>query len=453
MKTALRIAANNETATGRAVPDGLLDQIAFYGLLTSLGFGPLAFGAVEPWAIFVLETSAALLLGLWIVRQASLGELTVFGSPLFYPMGAFAALVFLQLIAGRSAYRQATIHGALLYCAYATFCFLGVQCLRKTSQIRFLAYAVCGYGFLVAAFGLLQSLSSDGGLYWIRVPRSGGWIYGPYVNHNHYAGLMELLVPIPLVLAFSQWGRGRRQKGLAITAAAVMAATIFLSGSRGGMVAFAVEMAVLAGFLVRRKKGRSTALALGAFLVIVAGLLTWLGGAELSKRLASIQTETATEISGGTRLAIAHDGLKMFARKPLLGWGLGTFPDVYPQYRSFYTNLFVNQAHNDYLQLLIETGAIGFGIMLWFLCLTYYRAIKKLGNWETDVNGTVALATLLGVTGILVHSFVDFNLQIPANALLFYVLCVLAALETRFVSPPGHLQLRRRSTVKSELTA
>ena len=57
----------------------------------------------------------------------------------------------------------------------------------------------------------------------------------------------------------------------------------------------------------------------------------------------------------------------MFSHRPVLGWGLGTFPTVYPSYRSFYTNLFVNEAHNDYAQLLVETGLLGFGLMLWFL--------------------------------------------------------------------------------------
>lgn len=173
-------------------------------------------------------------------------------------------------------------------------------------------------------------------------------------------------------------------------------------------------------------------MAMGIFLVITAGLLAWLGGGELTKRMASINTEARRELSGGMRVDIDRDGLKMFARKPVLGWGLGVFPDVYPEFRSFYTNFFVNEAHNDYLQLLVEMGALGFATMLWFLVVLYRSAIKKLGKWPSDTNGAVALAALLGCTGILVHSFVDFNLQIPANAALFYVFCVVAAMEPRF---------------------
>src|SRR2546422_3969552 len=409
----------------------MLDPIIFYGAFGLLLFGPVAFGATEPWSIFLLEAGSALLFLMWIIRQAQAGEVMVSSSPLFAPMLSFMALVGLQLLGGHTAYRYQTFRSALLYVAYGALAFVVVQSLRRTSQVKSLTILFSAYGFAVAAFALVQSMSSSGKLYWLRTRRSGGWIYGPYVNHNHYAGLMEMLAPIPLVFSLTRQARGPR-RALAAAARAVMASTIFLSGSRGGMAAFSIQMAVLAAVLIRRRKGRRTALALGVFLVIVIGLLAWLGGGELTSRMASIHTEARRELSGGMRMGINRDGLKMFARKPLLGWGLGVFPDVYPQYRSFYTNFFVNEAHDDYLQLLVEMGALGFATMQWFLLTLYRSAIKKLGKWPEDTNGAVALAAVLGVTGILIHSFVDFNLQIPANTALFYVLCVVAAMEPRF---------------------
>jgi O-antigen ligase len=117
----------------------------------------------------------------------------------------------------------------------------------------------------------------------------------------------------------------------------------------------------------------------------------------------------------------------MFLRRPLLGWGLGSFPIVYPQFRSFYTTFFVNQAHNDYLQLLVETGLAGFAIAAWYLMLVFRKAAGKLKNWTETATGALTAASLLGCVGILVHSFLDFNLQIPANAALFYVLSAVAA--------------------------
>ncbi len=407
------------------------DPIIFYGVFGLLLLGPLAFGAVEPWSIFILEAGSALLLVLWTVRQVASGELSVASNPLFAPLLVFAFLIGLQLATGRTAYRYETVSSGLLYCAYGMLCFLVIQVLRRTSQVQALAVAFSTYGFLLASFALLQNLSSTTKLYWIRTPRMGGWIYGPYVNHNHYAGLMEMLVPIPLVFSLTRGARGPR-KTMAGIAAAVMAGTIFLSGSRGGMLAFVVEIGLLSVLVVWRQKNRKLTLALATFLAIGVGLVLWLGGSELAKRLATIHADTRTELSGGTRLDIDRDGLRMFAAKPVLGWGLGTFPDVYPQFRSFHTNFFINEAHNDYLQLLVEMGALGFATMIWFLWALYRNATRKLKNWPEDNNGAVALAALLGVTGIMVHSFVDFNLQIPANAALFYVLCVVAATPSTF---------------------
>jgi len=126
---------------------------------------------------------------------------------------------------------------------------------------------------------------------------------------------------------------------------------------------------------------------------------------------------------------------------------VATFPDVYPQFRSFYTNAFVNRAHNDYLQFLTETGVLGFGVAIWFLSAVLRPAIRKARTWSADVNGAVALAALLGIAGILLHSFVDSNLQIPANALLFYVLCSVAAMDSRF---RNHRREHRRRVVVDE---
>jgi len=303
--------------------------------------------------------------------------------------------------------------------------------LRRTAQIQALVATFSVYGFLLAAFALVQGLSSTTRLYWLRTPRFGGWIYGPYVNHNHYAGLMEMLVPIPLVFSLTRGARGSR-KTMAGIAAALMAGTIFLSGSRGGMVAFLVQAGVLALAVLRGQRSRTVTRALLPFLLIGVGLVLWLGGNELAQRLETIHTETQAELSGGLRLEIDRDALRMFARKPILGWGMGVFPDVYPEFRSFHTNFFINEAHNDYLQLLVEMGGMGFATMLWFLWLLFRNAGRKLQHWPEDTNGAVGLAAMLGVTGILVHSLVDFNLQIPANAALFYVLCVVAAMESRF---------------------
>ncbi|MGA7377138.1 MAG: O-antigen ligase family protein, partial [Candidatus Sulfotelmatobacter sp.] len=172
-----------------------------------------------------------------------------------------------------------------------------------------------------------------------------------------------------------------------------------------------------------------------------------IGGSDLSQRIATAGPGHS-ELSNDIRTYINRDGLRMFLKKPILGWGLGTFPIVYPEFRTFYTNFFVNEAHNDYLQLLVEMGLLGFATMLWFVAIVYARAIKKIGHWPSEMSGAMTLACMLGVSGILVHSAVDFNLQIPANAALFYVLCTIASSEP-FAKPARKRRARSQPAQES----
>jgi O-antigen ligase len=419
-----------------------VDGILLYGPFALLMFGPLAFGSVEPWSMLLFELGSILLVLLWLAKQCFSESIKIHVNPLFLPMLIFAGLVLIQIMFGLSASRSDTISQTLLYLAYGMLSFLVTQTLRRNSQARMVATILVIYGVAIAVFALLQGVAPNGKIYWLRVPRLGGRIYGPYVNHNHYAGLMEMLVPIPLVVALSRLAADKTRIAAGV-AAAIMAGTIFLSGSRGGMISVFAEFAVLAVICFRQRRSLRIAMGVAAFAVVLISLLVWLGGKELTSTVGSISSEARGEISGGTRFSIAKDGIRMFAHRPVLGWGLGSFPVMYPHFRSFYTNFFVNEAHNDYVQLLAEMGIFGFGTMVWFLVATFRQARRKLTKWTTEVSGAATLACTLGVIGILVHSLVDFNLQIPANAALFYVVCSIAA------APPLLQRLRRPKPVTS----
>ncbi|MGB6842078.1 MAG: O-antigen ligase family protein, partial [Candidatus Sulfotelmatobacter sp.] len=209
--------------------------------------------------------------------------------------------------------------------------------------------------------------------------------------------------------------------------AVLMAATIFLSGSRGGMLAFVLEIILFAALAFEKKRSLRVALGSMALCISILALLIFVGRGQVLGRLGAL--------APGIRWDITKDCFRMFSHRPVLGWGLGTFPTIYPHYRSFYTNLFINEAHNDYAQLLVETGLLGFGLMLWFLVRLYQSGFPTSRRWESQWDAAVSLAALLGCTGILLHSFVDFNLQIPANAALFYALCGLAASRLSTESP------------------
>jgi O-antigen ligase len=190
------------------------------------------------------------------------------------------------------------------------------------------------------------------------------------------------------------------------------------------MTAFGVEVVFLAAVLWWKNASRRSAAIFATACLLILIFLLWMGGKRLVQRFVSFKTDDA---SYHTRIQIARDSVAMIKERPLMGWGLGTFTTVYPKYRTFYADLFINAAHNDYVQVLTETGVLGFAAVLGFLALVYLRAFRKLRGPGLNLTQAATLAALLGVTGILVHSFVDFNLQIPANAGTFYVLAVIAA--------------------------
>ncbi len=403
------------------------NPVVFAGLVAIAFMAPLAFGAVQPWAIFAIELSAALLLLTWVGQQVSARSFAIHYNPIFAPMFSLGAVTILQLLIGSTAYRNATEARLFLYAAFGMLAFLLTQTLEEPQRLRVLAATLIMYGASMSVFALLQSFTSGGKLYWIRVPSGGGWIYGPYVNHNHYAGLMEMLAPVAIAVSLSRCARSH-ERFLAGLAAVLMVGTIFFSGSRGGALACTVQIVLLIAILIWSGNARNNSFYRTAiFLAATVALLIWIGGRDLAGRIGTITTSTRSELSGGTRLTIDRDSWRAFLSKPILGYGLGNFPEVYPQFKTLHSNLFVNHAHNDYLELLVETGIAGFACGLWFLLTAYRGLMRKLRSWPETANGVVGLACALGITGLMVHSALDFNLQIPANALLFYLMCTIAA--------------------------
>ena len=214
------------------------------GLCMLLAFGPLAFGAVNEWAICVLELGAALLLITWAVGQLASGRLEVTPNVLFVSVVLFGGLVVAQLLLNHSAYWYATWHKGLLWCALGILLFLTTQCFGQAVWRKNVGLFFTVFGLIVAVFAIVQQFTSNGKMYWVMPNQSSGWVSGPwvsgpwvsgpYVNHAHYAGLMEMLVPFPLVFAMTYAWRNP-VRFLFGFAALIMASTIFLSQSLGGI--------------------------------------------------------------------------------------------------------------------------------------------------------------------------------------------------------------------------
>jgi O-antigen ligase len=288
-----------------------------------------------------------------------------------------------------------------------------------------LGLAVTVYALALAVFAILQFFSSPGLIYWTVKPRWGGWIFGPYVNHNHYAGLMEMLIPVAAAYLLS---RPRRHPARPLLAFAVClaVASVLLSGSRGGLIALGAEILILAAILLRAPGPAPYRLAAAGALgiVVAASLFLWMDPGDILKRFANLTH--APEATFGERRLVALDTLRMFRDRPFTGVGLGSFETAYPPYRSFPSDFDWDHAHNDYAEALAETGLAGGALMLAGLVLFLGVAFRNLGERLRHESGWMQLGAALGCCGLLVHSLVDFNLHIPANAAWFAALAGLA---------------------------
>src|SRR3954469_3586314 len=318
-----------------------------------------------------------------------------------------------------------------LVVTYGVLAFLAMQCLQRSGEYRTFAWNLAGFGFAVAVLAVAQDFAGNGKLYWFREQHEGV-IYGPYVNHSHYAGLMEMLIPFALVLAAGRTVRGGQRTLLAF-AAAFMLGTVFLSRSLGGVIAVACEAAVFIVLAQRERKTRrllsGSGIAVAALVLLTLGFLAWADQGRSIDRMLALR-DPMHNASTTSRLAIAKDSLQMFAARPIFGWGLGTFSLVYPKFQSYYSVFLINHAHNDYFEALTETGLVGIGALVWFVVLLYRSSAAKIVDWTNDPRAAVRCAALVGCTGILVHSLSDFNLHIPGNAALFFVLSWLATTGT-----------------------
>jgi len=411
-----------ETARPAAAEDHFESRL-FVGLLALLLLAPLAFGAVEPWARLLQELGAALLTACWFFRWAQKPGLKLLWNPLYLPLATLAFVIVIQIAFHTTVYLHATLESSLQFAVCVMVFFLGNQLFARESRARRFGGVLAVFGGVLAFEAILQGLASPNKLYGLRTPRNGGLVYGPYVNHAHYAGLMEILVPFALALALPEKRSWARRLPWAI-AAFLMAASIFLSESRGGMLAFLVQFLIVTAtlLLTERRMRTRTGLAVAIGLFVVFSL--WVGAGELEERLATFRHPG---VSTHVRMQIVRDTLHMWRARPWLGWGLGTYVTAFPQFRSFHLNEVVNAAHNDYVQFLAELGLAGFLPILGFLAALYGIGLSTATAWRDNPAVAMRFAALVGVTGIAVHSLTDFNLQVPANAALFFALCALAS--------------------------
>ena len=384
------------------------------GVCVFAAFAVIAFGAVEVWSESILEAGAAALFLWWALLVFFRCEIEIHWNAIFWPVLAFIGIAGMQLALGGTAYPFLTRVALLKVVACALLFFLSVQSFRTRQDLRFVAWFLTSFGFAIAVLAIAQDYTSHGLLYWFRPLTEGGSPFGPYVDRDHFAGFMELIVPVGMSLIVFR-GVRREQVVFVGILTLVPIVALFLTASRGGVVAFVFEVGLLTA-LMRVRRVRFQAATAAVILLAALAVLGWLGAGKVLDR---IRASSVVDLSADRRATMLKGAWHMFLDHPLAGTGLGTLVAVYPKYETFYDGKIVDHVHDDYAEMLAETGIAGGLCGLIFLIMLFRESRRRLAEEQSAFSQAVHTAGTVACVGLLVHSLVDFNLHIPANGLLF----------------------------------
>jgi O-antigen ligase len=370
------------------------------------------------WATTIPEVGAFALAALWTLLFISRRESPRLSVVLLLVAGVIFWAGF-QLLIGSTVYRLMTWLGILYWGANLAILFVALQIFSDVPVLKqFLRYLLI-FGFFVSILSSLQSLTTNSRIFWIFPTEFASWnLMGPFVYHNQFAAFIELLLPIALYNALTE----NKWRAFDILIAATMYASVIVSASRMGFALVTAELLIVPGILIRRRNLRLTQVVAGAgVLAGMVVILTLAVGPEILAEKFALKDQYAI------RREFVLSSLQMFKDKPLLGVGLGNWPTAYPRYALYDDGRYANQAHNDWAQWAVEGGA---PLLLLQLALAFWAIPKALrSGWGT------------GIAAVLLHCFVDYPIQRPAVALVFFALlgAIAAQLAKDDESPLLHL--------------
>ncbi|MEK9714144.1 MAG: O-antigen ligase family protein, partial [Thalassolituus sp.] len=305
-------------------------------------------------------------------------------------------------------------------------------------QLIWIVVLAAGVQAIYGSFMVLSGL--EYGFFEVKT-RYLGVATGTYLNRNSMAGLMELSLALGIGMLLAQptryYGSFRQRmrqlirmllspKVLLRLLLAVLVIALVLTRSRMGNTAFFASLMATGALalVLMRNKTTATTILLGSLLVIdIAIVGTFFGVDKVAERLQATSTEKES------RDEVTRDTLALFQEYPVTGTGAGTFTYIFPAFKGedIRSQAYYNNAHNDYAQFLAEfglpaTAALG-GIVLFSL----WWGITAMRQRNSHFYQGVGFASTMAIVAIGIHSTVDFNLQIPANAAVFVVILALAA--------------------------
>lgn len=459
-----------------------MDNFIFVSLCLLLWLLPLPFGGNIEWAVLGLEVTVWVLFLVYLISLLR-RKPAVFPPadrnrlrPVYFLTGLFFLVALVQIVpwpeplvrmlspvacSWRQSLRQtglfespafrtqtfslspwASAYELVRYLSYGVFVFLLSRVLTSRARIRALTLTLVSAGVFQSLYGLSEFFGGTNRIFtWVNRYYSGS-AFGTFVNRDHYSAFLEMLFPLSLgyflVRAeffslrpglswrqkLARFGQDQVQKSLLfIIPPLVIGLGLFFSRCRSGIIIFIVTFFLT--LLLLSVTGLSGRHKTEKRLVRVVVLLVLLGVV-----LVGIGPVLERFAQGGffdrNRLLFYTYTLDLISDYPLVGCGLGTYAQAINHYLSKDFNVILTHAHNDYLEMLAETGLAGGTALILAAILGFVLALSGWLKSRDPLAKGVGLGALMGVFAMLFHSLTDFSLRMPGNALLWLSLFVLA---------------------------
>ena len=442
--------------------------MSFTLFIITLFFAPLAFGSTEYWSVATVELLVAIT-GLVFFFPFPKKEFTFYKPAGFLPLLLLTGWMLLQCIPlpaplvrlisphTYEAYQplldvrqtmhfipltvhlKASLQEFLRIGSYLIFYILTVQLLTRRKRLLTTIKSISFLTLFIALLAIGQKLTAPHTIFWFRHLAEGKTAMGPWVYANHYAGFMIMLCPVLLSLLFYyQPGHHHRDSlrvkivtqfshqyfihqlliGLGVV---LILASIAFSFSRGGILSITFTLALFIGILTY-KQNKTSKITLLFLLTSVIVFMIWISWEPIVHKF----NFAFGGPEGGIRedrFLVWKDAMAIFRDFPITGSGFGTFIDIFPGYKTIPDKLLYEHAHNDFVELLISGGLIGFSLAAWFVLSVLKVGIKRYFQRRDSFAVMIIAGTFSGITGILFYGLTDFNLQNGANGLYFFFLC------------------------------
>lgn len=402
----------------------LIKNSAFFIVCILVVMTPMLRGSVHLWAetlIQMLALTGVTILVLEIKLLNVVRGRAESGKKIFLLVVLpLVLLAVLSALFARS--RDLAFEGVLMLLTLLAIFFVTHQAVRSRKERRVLVYVIISTGLFLAFFGMLKRYDMNFlGLweYSDHLRPTSISLNGPYVNRNHMAGFLEMVIPVMLGLFLTREHSNEKLLGMiCLTLFFIVAQAMTLS--RGGWSATLGALAFMMLALLLQKEFKQKRLLVSIVVsVLIVGLII-LASTPVVQRITTLTQQSALDTLGG-RDRMWEGTLSLIKDHLYTGTGPGTFTEAYPAYQEPGASYLAVYAHNDYLQFLADCGIPALFVMAWLLFLFFRAGFKKLQSRSRQTRG-LTLGAMGAVVAILIHSFSDFNLHIPANAVLFTVL-------------------------------